>query len=606
MSKRRSRNVPEEDKVKLSSEESRQQLRFLLGFLRPYRVKLGFTLAILTISSAITILFPKLLGTMIDYVLHPTPDSPPLLTIGLVVFGVLLAQSVTRYFTSTALATISENALASLRETLYRRIIHLPMSFFAERRVGELTSRLTSDLALIQETFTFTFLELLRQTIVLAGGIVFISMMNFKLTGMVLLIVPVLVVSGLVFGRYIRRYSTQTQDALADAATVLEESLQGVSSVKAYVNENYEVNRYSSAIRRGIVIAIKGARLRSAFVSFIIFALFGGIAAVIWYGGTLVRTGEITIGELIAFAMYAMFVGGALGSFAEQFGHIQRTLGASVRVQQLLREQPEDIEPEQDERLFSSVSLRNVTFSYPGRRDIHALRDISLDIGAGERVAFVGESGAGKSTTAALIQRFYEPDSGALLFDGIDAHSLGRAAVRNSVGIVPQDIILFGGTIAENIRYGRLDATDEEVRHAAELANAMEFITDFPEQFQTVVGERGVKLSGGQRQRIAIARAILKNSPILILDEATSSLDSRTEALIQEAMERLMQDRTTIIIAHRLSTIRKCDRIFVFSKGRIVETGSHEQLLSHPDSIYAKLCALQFGDMSVEARVEAR
>lgn len=600
MSKRRSRNVPEDEKVKLTSEESKQQLRFLLGFLKPHRAKLIITLLVLTLSSGITVFFPKLLGDLIDYVLHPTPGSLPLLTIAMIVVGVLLAQSVTRYFTSTTLATISENTLASLRETLYRRIIHLPMSFFAERRVGELTSRLTSDLALIQETFTFTFLELLRQTIILAGGIIFISRMNYKLTGMVLLIIPVLVVSGLLFGRYIRRYSTRTQDALADASIVLEESLQAVSSVKSYVNENYEVNRYATAIRRGIAIAIKGARLRSAFVSFIIFALFSGIAAMIWYGGTLVRAGEITIGDLIAFAMYAMFVGGALGSFAEQFGQIQRTLGASVRVQQLLQEQPEEIVSASTDRTFSSVEVRDMTFSYPGRKDIAALHQVSLDIASGERVAFVGESGAGKSTMAALIQRFYEPDSGTILFDGIDARKLGKAAVRNSVGIVPQDIVLFGGTIAENIRYGRLEATDEEVRNAAVLANAMEFITNFPEQFETVVGERGVKLSGGQRQRIAIARAILKNSPILILDEATSSLDSQTEALIQEAMERLMQDRTTIIIAHRLSTIRKCDKIFVFSKGHIVETGTHAELLSHPDSMYAKLCALQFGDVEIK------
>lgn len=596
MSKRRSRrNAPDEEKVKLSAEESKQQLRFLLSFLKPYRLKLSIVIAVLTASTSITVVFPRLIGDLIDYVLHPQPDSLPLPVIGGIVVGILVVQSVTRYFTSSILAVISETTLASLRQTIYQRIVRLPMSFFAERRVGELTSRLTSDLALIQETLTFTFLELLRQTIVLAGGIVFISTMNFKLTGLVLLIIPFIVGVGLVFGRAIRRYSTRTQDALAEATVVLEESLQAITSVKSYVNESYEVERYGSAVRKGIAIAIKGARLRSAFVSFIIFALFAGIAGIVWYGSTLVRSGDITMGELLSFAMYAMFVGGALGSFAEQFGQIQRTLGASVRVRQLLQEEPEETDDAAPGQL-SSIAAHDLVFSYPGRKDTPAINHVSLEIHTGQRVAFVGESGAGKSTMASLIQRFYEPDSGELLFDGVNSQLLNKAAIRNSVGIVPQDIVLFGGTIAENIRYGKLDATDEEVRDAANLANAMEFITSFPDQFNTVVGERGVKLSGGQRQRIAIARAILKNSPILILDEATSSLDSRTEALIQEAMERLMQNRTTIIIAHRLSTIRKCDNIYVFSKGRIAETGTHDQLLAIPDSMYAKLCALQFGN----------
>ena len=594
MSKRRSRRRSDDDKVKLSSEESKQQLRFLLGYLKPYRVRLGLALAVLVISTGLTVVFPALIGQLIDYVLNPQPDGISLPGLGLIVLGLLLVQSATRYFTSTTLVTVSENTLASLRQSLYTRIVHLPMSFFAERRVGELASRLTSDLALIQESFTFTFLELLRQSIVLIGGIVFIALVNIQLTSVILLVIPVLVVVAVLFGRVIRRYSTQTQDALADASVVLEESLQAITSVKSYVNETYEVRRYTDSIRRGIAIAIKSAKLRSAFVSFIIFALFGGIAAMVWYGGNLVREGVITIGDLISFAMYAMFVGGALGSFAELFGQVQRTLGASVRVQELLREHPEDIGGPSD-ALYSSIDVQHVSFSYPGRRDIRALHDVSISIAAGERVAFVGESGAGKSTMAALIQQFYKPDSGTILYDGRDAHAIGIANVRRSVGIVPQDIVLFGGTIAENIRYGRLDATDEEVRHAAELANATEFIDSFPERFATVVGERGVKLSGGQRQRIAIARAILKNAPILILDEATSSLDSQTEHLIQEAMERLVQNRTTIIIAHRLSTIRSCDKIVVFSRGRVVEMGTHTELLANPGSIYTRLCALQFG-----------
>lgn len=602
MSTRRSRRAADDEKVQLSSEESKAQLRFLFSFLKPYWLRLTVTLIVLVASTALTVFFPALIGKLIDYVLHPQPDSLPLPVLAALVLGVLVVQSITRFFTSTTLATVSENTLASLRQTLYSRIVGLPMSFFAERRVGELASRLTSDLSLIQETFTFTSLEFLRQSVILIGGIAFIAYVNIQLTSFILVVLPVIVVIAVVFGKIVRRYSTQTQDALADAAVVLEESLQAITSVKSYVNESYEVGRYTNSIRRSIGIAIKNARLRSGFVSFIIFALFSGITAMVWYGGNLVRAGELTIGELISFAMYAMFVGGALGSFAELFGQIQRTLGASVRVQQLLKEPIEQLGQPTGAR-YSAVEVQSVTFSYPGRKDVLTLRDVSLQIPAGKRVAFVGESGAGKSTMAALIQQFYSPDSGALLFDGLDARSLCLADIRHSVGIVPQDIVLFGGTIAENIRYGKLDATDDEVRKAAELANATEFIDNFPERFATVVGERGVKLSGGQRQRIAIARAILKNAPILILDEATSSLDSQTEHLIQEAMERLMQNRTTIIIAHRLSTVRSCDAIFVFSKGRIVETGTHHELLANPDSMYSRLCALQFGTVAPETEL---
>jgi ABC-type multidrug transport system fused ATPase/permease subunit len=474
------------------------------------------------------------------------------------------------------------------------------MSFFGERRVGELSSRISSDLTQIQETFNITVIELFRQIIFLLAGIVFLMLISVKLTFIILCTLPVLIVAGILFGKKVRQFSTKTQDALAESATIVEETLQGITSVKSYANEKYEISRYNSALLKTVSLAISGARIRSAFVSFIMFALFGGIAGVILYAGTLVQRGEMTIGELTSFMMYAMFVGGSLGSFAELFGQVQKTLGAAVRVQEILKEKPEIDVVDIKHKNLRSVVLKDISFSYPSRRDMTVLKGISLQIAPGERVAFVGESGAGKSTVAAMIQRFYEPDSGEILYDGISSEELSIQEVRQNIGTVPQDIVLFGGTIGDNIRYGKLGATDEEVWRAAELANAANFIKEFPEGLQTLVGDRGVKLSGGQRQRVAIARAILKNPPILILDEATSSLDAESEHLIQEALERLMEGRTTIIIAHRLSTVRRCDTIFVFSSGRIIESGSPSELLSKPQSHYSRLAAYQFLQQPIE------
>jgi ABC-type multidrug transport system fused ATPase/permease subunit len=595
------RRTSEDDTPKLTRDQSRAQLQFLLAFLVPHKWRITVALTALVVSSAVSLVFPKAIGMLIDAVLNEATAKYSLSFIAGGLVAVLVLQSVTRYFTSMTLARISENTLAALRTTLFERIIRLPMSFFAERRVGELASRLSSDLSLVQETFTFSFLELLRQIVFFIGSVILIASNSLQLTGMILLVLPVIVAIALLFARFIRKYSTKTQDALAEAATIVEESLQAISSVKSFVHERYEVSRYGATIQKTVALALAGARIRSAFVSFILLALFGGIAGVIWYGGSLVRSGAMTMGDLTSFVIYATFVGGALGSFAELFGQIQRTLGASVRIREILETPPEAIGELDAARRVNSIHFEGVHFSYPGRKDVVALHDITFDIKPGERVAFVGESGAGKSTTANLIQRFYEPQEGVIAYDGLDARHLSIADVRASVGIVPQDIVLFGGSIADNIRYGKLDASDDEVWEAARLANATEFIEQFSEKLQTVVGERGVKISGGQRQRVAIARAILKNPPILVLDEATSSLDSQTEFLIQEAMERLMAGRTTIIIAHRLSTIRRCDRIFVFSKGQIVERGTHDELMTSEGSLYAKLCALQFGTAELTA-----
>ena len=567
-------------------------IRFLLGYYRPYMGRMLAAVLIGMPVSAISLAFPALTGDLVDSIV--TSGSTDQLTrVGVIFLALLAVQAIVGYIVSVTLAKTTERVIAALRSDLFGHLVRLPLGFLTQRRVGELSSRLSSDLTQIQETFSFSILQLLRQSIFLVGSLVIIISTSLPLTIPIVIGMPVIVGIAIVIGRRIRKLSTRTQDALAHTATIVEETLQSIPAVKSYVQEQAETERYEEALGENVRLAISGARLRAAFVTFIIFTIFGGIAAVILYGANLVAAGEVTMGELLSFLMYAMFVGGALGSFAEVIGQIQKSLGATVRLRELLEADVEETNIQDTGRRFSSVTFDQVSFSYTERNESPVLEDVSFVIAPGERVAFVGESGAGKSTTASLVQRLYEPSSGVIRYDGIDSRELTLEEVRRSVGIVPQDIVLFGGTIEENIRYGRPTATLDEVVAAAQYANALEFIERFPEGFQTTVGERGIKLSGGQRQRIAIARALLKNPPILVLDEATSSLDAESEALIQEALERLMKDRTSIVIAHRLSTVRTCDRILVFEQGKVVESGTHEELLARGGR-YARWCDLQF------------
>ncbi|MCX6139945.1 MAG: ABC transporter ATP-binding protein [Candidatus Kapabacteria bacterium] len=570
----------------------RSTFMFLLSYYRPYAGRMVVALLFMIPGSGISLAFPALTGTIIDRII--SSDAPSeLIRTGALFLGLLSVQAIVGYFVSVTMARTTERVIASLRSGLFHHIVKLPLSHLTTHRVGELSSRLSSDLTQIQETFSFSILQLLRQSVFLIGSIVLIITTSVQLTIPILVGTPIIVGAAVLIGRRIRKLSTKTQDALAKTSTIVEETLQSINAVKSYVQEQYEVRRYDEALSENVALAIAGARLRAIFVTFIIFTIFGGIAAVILYGANLVAAKEVTMGQLLSFLMYAMFVGGALGSFAELFGQIQKSLGASVRIRELLDQPIEDVGEDSPSLHLSSVELRNVKFSYPERPEISVVNGVSLHVQNGQRVAFVGESGAGKSTTAALLQRLYEPTSGEIIYNGQASSSLTLAQVRRNIGVVPQDIVLFGGTIEDNIRYGKPDAPHEDVREAARGANALEFIESFPEGFQTLVGERGIKLSGGQRQRVAIARALLKSPPILILDEATSSLDAESEHLIQEALERLMADRTTIIIAHRLSTVRTCDQIYVFAAGRIQESGSHEELLAHT-GLYRRWCDLQF------------
>ncbi len=582
--------------------ETLKNISKLLSYLRPYRAKFFGAMFFLLLSSLVGLAFPSFIGGLIDAAQGKATSKflpASIQGIGLLALLVLFAQGFVSFFRILWFVQVAERSLADIRRDTYFKLITLPMNFFSNRRVGELNSRISADLSQIQDTLTTTLAEMTRQLVLLIGGIAFLAIISIKLTLSLLVVLPVLIVVAIFFGRFIRKISRKAQDKLAESNTIVEETLQGIANVKAFVNESFEAGRYSTNIREVANIAITGAKYRGLFASFIVFGLFGAIVAVVAYGCILVSHNELSVGELFKFALYAAFVGSAMGSFPEMYANVQRAVGASERVLEILAEEGEDVsindtENEIKQKITGEIAFEHVNFHYPSRTEIEVLKDVSFEAGRGQRIALVGPSGSGKSTTAALILQFYHPQSGIILFDGKPASNFSLTDIRNQVAIVPQDVLLFGGTIRENIAYGKLKASEDEVLRAAERANAHEFIKSFPEGYDTIVGERGVKLSGGQRQRIAIARALLKNPSILILDEATSSLDSESERLVQEALEELMKNRTSIIIAHRLSTIRDADKIIVLEKGKVIESGTHDELVSNEKGLYRYLSQLQF------------
>lgn len=586
MAKKKIENSP-----KLSGKELFNRASRLFKFISPYKWTFILGLFLLVLSSLTTLAFPLLLGDLFD-----SASEKNINQLALVLLAVFFFNAVVSYFRIILFEQVAQKTLALIRRSTYDHLIRLPMNFFASRRVGELNSRLSADISLLQTTFTTTSAEFLRQILTILGGIVLLLTISGKLTLFMLGIVPVISVIAVIFGRFIRRLSKQTQDAVADSNTIVEETLQGINSVKSYANEKLESLRYAKSTDQIVDLAVTTAKYRGAFVSFIIFGLFGSIIGVIWYGLILREQGAISGGDLFSFVLYTVFVGASIGGIADLYSQLVKAIGASDNLMDILDQETESIDLNSS---FSPLTIEgeihfeNVGFTYPSRPDVKVLKNISFKVGKGETAALVGASGAGKSTVVNLLLRFYEASSGMLTIDGKSIKEFEIDELRNQMALVPQEVLLFGGSIKENIEYGKPGASEEEIIAAARQANAHEFIESFPDGYETIVGDRGIQLSGGQRQRVAIARAVLKNPSILILDEATSSLDSESEKLVQDALNKLMLGRTSVVIAHRLSTIRKADQIFVLQKGEIVENGNHEDLMNKEGGVYANLNRVQ-------------
>ena len=595
MAKKRGTALEPEEKRKLNK-QNLNKLGGIFRFLMPYRWAFFSGLLFLLFSSLTLLTFPFVAGKLIDTAQGSVWIVNDVNSIALILIGILAVQSVFSFFRVWLFALVSERSMKDIRMSLYSRLVRLPMSFFDKRRTGELISRITSDVSQLQDTFSTTLAELFRQVITLVAGVAFLLFNTPKLTLFMLGTFPVLVLFAMVFGRFIRRLSKKTQDELAAANVIVEETLQSIVTVKSFVGEAYESARYGNGLGKVVGVALTTAKYRGAFISFIIFALFGGIVGVMWYGASLVASGEMSVGELVSFVLYTTFIGGSIAGLGDIYSQLQKAIGSSERVLEILEEEAESEAGDTSPIFRGEIEFDQVRFRYPTRPEVEVLKEVSFHIKPGEKVALAGHSGAGKSTIIQLLSRFYEVENGSIRVDDRDVKDWDLKSLRGKIGIVPQEVLLFGGSIRENIAYAKPDASEEEIVLAAKKANAWQFISQFPEGLDTLVGERGVKLSGGQRQRVAIARAILKDPAILILDEATSSLDAESESLVQEALDELMKGRTTLIIAHRLATIRKVDRIYVLSEGKIVEQGSHTELLKDTSGFYANLVRLQFAD----------
>ncbi|MDX1679503.1 MAG: ABC transporter transmembrane domain-containing protein [Akkermansiaceae bacterium] len=569
-----------------SSRNARSSLRWIGGYLMQEKAVFLPSVAALLFTAILSLAFPFFLGQLIggtagalNREIDPQEVVSKSNTIVLQLLAVLALQALVAFFRVQGFIRSGESALNRLRRDLFGHLVRLPMSFFQEQRAGALSNQVSSDLGVVRETLLTTVPQFVRQTVILIGGLCFIFYASWKLSLIMLGSVPIVVLAVAFFGRKVRGYSKDAQHSLADAGTVIEETVQGVADVKAFTNEGFEPSRYARALESFLQVTKRGARTRAAFLSFVIFALFGTIAFVAWYGARMMAVGDIDPRNYVWFILFSVFVGASLGSLPEIVSQLQHTAGASDRLRNLLEMEPERSEGDKQVKLSGAIQLENITFRYPSRPDVAVIKDLSLQVEAGQRVALVGPSGAGKSTAFGLVLGFHQPEAGRICFDGRDASELSLESLRSQIAIVPQEVLLFGGSIRENIEYGRPGASEEEIVEAAKQANAHEFIIELPEGYDTLVGPRGTKLSGGQRQRIAIARAVLADPRILLLDEATSALDSESERLVNEALETLMKGRTSLVIAHRLSTVRHADRIFVFQHGRIAESGSHDQLI---------------------------
>ncbi len=571
----------------------------LFGYLKPYKGKMTLAILALLVSSGFGLAFPLVIVRLLNSVTQ-AKSFAPLNNLAFLLVGIFLLQAVFSFVQSYLLAYIGEHIVYDLRTSLYDHLQQLSLDFYANRRVGDIISRLSSDVTQMRTMLTNNLTTLLSSIVTLVGAIVIVLTLNARLTLFILALVPAVLLVAFLFGSRIQKGSTRIQDQLADSTIVAEEGLQGIRVVKSFGRETYETKRYDTAMEKTFQASLQMAVYNSAFSSVMMFFGFGSIAAVMWYGGREVIAGRLTLAMITGFLMYFITIAGSLGGLANLYGQLRAAMGGVQRVFEILDTKPSVHDAPNAIALPISkgkIKFQNVSFSYEDHAPV--IQGVSLDVQPGEILALVGPSGAGKSTIFNLIPRFYDPTEGTIQIDGCDLRSVSLESLRAQMAIVPQETLLFGGTIRENILYGRLDAGEAEMISAAKAANAHEFIMEFTKQYETTVGERGTKLSGGQRQRIAIARAVLKDPRILLLDEATSSLDNKSEGLVQEALNRLMQNRTTIIIAHRLSTIKVADRIAVLDSGRIIELGTHQELMER-NGMYARLYSMQFRDPEEE------
>ncbi len=597
MAKSRWGNNDDAPKVKLSRESFREGLK-MFEFIRPYRWSFILGLVIIFLSSLTFMLFLYLPGEMVDIMQNKSKHGWQMNDIKIMLFVLFILQGVMSYARVMLFARVSESGLADLRLALYRKMMSLPVSFFEQSRVGELVSRVTADTEKLYNTFSITLAEFIRQIVVLITGIAFLAYTAQKLALIMIATFPVIVIGAIFFGKYIRKLSKERQDEVAETNTILNETIQSINAVKAFTNEWFELRRYGNVNDKVVKVSMKFASRRALFATFIITVLFGALFFIIWQGAMMVGTGEMTAGGLIQFVSYTATIGGAIAALGSFYPELMGSIGATERVREILN-RPSEVDVKNEplqpaKRLSGNIEFKNIHFRYPTREDVEVLRGVNLSIKSGQKIALVGTSGAGKSTIMQLVLRFHQATEGSILVDGKPMQDYDISDYRQNLALVPQEVLLFGGTIRENILYGKPDATDAEVIEAAKLSNSWEFISQFPEGLATIVGERGIKLSGGQRQRIAIARAILRNPSILLLDEATSSLDAESEKVVQDALNILMEGRTSIIIAHRLATIREVDKIYVLDGGKIVEQGTHDELYEKENGIYAGLAKLQF------------
>lgn len=581
------------------------QWRRLLSYLAAYKLRLLFAAIGLCFASALSLVFPAVIQRVIDSVFTDA-DIMLLDTITLALLAVFIFRSLASFLQNYHLNYVGEKIVVDIRCQLYAHFQTLSIKYYNDRRVGELISRISSDVTVVRTVLTGNISGFLQQTLTLVGSVAIMFYLNWRLTLFIIVLMPIIVAVAFVLGSAIRRASTRVQDEIAGATVVAEEVFQNIREVKSFVRENYEIARYNKAIEIAFRAAVKLLTIRSVFGPIIAFFAFAGLALILWFGGREVLDGRLSAGELIAFLIYGLTVAANFAGVISMYSQVQEALGATKRVFEILDTQPDIRDAPKAKHLASvngAISLQGVSFTYEDGLEV--LSDINLEIAEGEIIALVGPSGAGKSTFFNLIPRFFDVDAGSICIDGQDIRDLTQSSLRGHIGIVPQETLLFGGSIRENILYGKLDALEAEMIEAARSANAHDFIIELPRGYDTIVGERGIKLSGGQRQRVAIARALLKNPSILLLDEATSSLDNESEQLVQEALARLMKHRTTLIIAHRLSTTRVAHRIAVLDRGRIIELGPHEELMARR-GLYAKLYAMQFRETDLFVAGEAR